>query len=156
MHTVVQPPSQAIEVAVGYAEREAFEHDLTHVGSAVAVGILEKNEFRRRGDKNTSIPCANRGGKTQVLRKNRAAVHLPIMICVFQQADRAARLALRTEAIRVIAHLDDIHSARGVERQRHGIDHVRFGRKKGNLQSRVDQAVGGVGNWVSAGGVSVR
>src|ERR1041385_5429362 len=111
VNAIVQAPAQAVHVAVGHAEGEPLEHHLAHVGLAIAVGVLQENNFRRRSYEEAAVPRADRGRKTQSFGEEDAAIGLAVAIGVFQKADGSAGFALRPEAIGIIAHLHDVTAA---------------------------------------------
>ncbi len=137
MNAIVKPPAQSVHVAVGHAEREPFQHHFAHVGLAVAVGVLQKNDLRRGGDQHSAAPGGDGSGETQPLGKEDTAVDFPVAIGVLEQTDRATGTAVRAEAVGVIAHLDHVQATLFVKGERHRIDHVRFTGEQGHFQRRM-------------------
>src|SRR5215470_4191512 len=42
VNSIVEPPTETIQVAIGHRQREPTEDNLPHVGFAIAVGVFEK------------------------------------------------------------------------------------------------------------------
>src|ERR1043166_533780 len=126
---VVQAPDEGVQhplhIDTFDTLRETGKDHFANVRLAVAVGILQVKDVRRRADEDAAIVAENRGGPGQVVRKNGAFVEDTISIGVLQQPD-AAQMRNFLAALRVINHLHHEHPASFVERESHGTDHVRF------------------------------
>src|SRR5206468_3515537 len=106
---IIQSPAKPIHVAIAHAQNETGEHNLSNIRLPISIGVLKKKDVRRRSDEDSTVPRRDRRWEAKALGKQCAAVDFPIVIGVFQQADRATRFALRAEAVGIIAHLDHIH-----------------------------------------------
>src|SRR6185436_6848305 len=136
-------PAQSVDVAVRHAEPEACEHNFAHVRFAIAISVFQKENVGRGSHEDPSVPRSGRGRETEVLRKDGAAIDLPVAIQVFEQPDGAARTALGPDPKRVITHLDDVNPTVFVESNGDWIDDVRFGSEKFHGERRMQlKAVG--------------
>src|SRR3954471_15020518 len=111
VHTVIEAPAQTVHVAIGDPKDETFQDDLSHIGFSVPVGILQENNFWRGGHENATVPGSNRSRKTESLREQSAAVDLAVVVGVFEQTNGSSRFAIWPEPVRIITHLDHVHSA---------------------------------------------
>src|SRR5437870_109253 len=102
MNAIVQSPTKPVDITVCDALDETAKDYLAHVRFAVAVGVLEKNDFRRCRDENPAVPWCNRSWETQSFGEECAAINLSIAVAIFQQPDGAARFMLRPNAERIV------------------------------------------------------
>src|SRR2546421_3011680 len=73
------------------ARVKASEHDLAHIGAAIAVCILQKENIRRASDKETAAPGHDAVGKREAICKYSALVITPIAVGIFKQSNDAYR-----------------------------------------------------------------
>src|SRR6184192_293423 len=74
VHTIIEPPAQTVDVAIGHAQSEPFYDYLPHIRASIPVSIFKKDNFRRCGDQHSAIPGANRSRETQMLGEERAPI----------------------------------------------------------------------------------
>ena len=130
MQAVVEAPAQTVHVAVGHAESESLQEHF-----AITVGVFEEYEFGGRCDNDAAVPRSNGSRKTQTFGEEHAAVDLSVVVRVQEEANRAARLSVRTEAVGIVAHLHDEHAPLCIEGQRDRIHNVRFGGEESHFQA---------------------
>ncbi len=123
---VVEPEERSIHRVLRVRAGEAREDDATHVGAAVAVGVLEVKEIRRRGDEHAPFPSHHAGRQHQALRKDTTPIEPAIAIRVFEQADAARRPRVE----RIPGHLHDKEAAGLVDVHRHRARDVRLARDR--------------------------
>jgi hypothetical protein len=116
---VVEPPDEAVRVVLGVplqaAVAVADQRLLVH--TQVAVGVAHPPEVRRLAHEHAvghGLDCAR---QDELVREDRPAIHLPVVVEVLQDSHAADPLAgvLHARAHREGGHLDDPHASVGVE-----------------------------------------
>src|ERR1043165_113072 len=138
---VVQAPDEGVQhplhIDTFDTLRETGKDHFANVRLAVAVGILQVKDVRRRADEDAAIVAENRGWPGQVVRKNGAFVEDTVSIGVLEEPD-AAQMRNLLAALRIVNHLDHEHPALFVKRKSHGTDHVGLARRHFDMEPLLD------------------
>src|SRR5262245_33975448 len=86
---------------------EAFVEDVALISFAVAVGVAQMDDVRRRCDDDAVFPVQESVGEQQVVREDVAGFKEAIAILVFEDFDASAGRLTLGGAVGIIAHLDD-------------------------------------------------
>ena len=127
---VVVTVVQVVGLRVSVADAPALEDRLAHVGFAVAVGVLEKQEPRRLGHDHPAVHEHEARRKIEVVREHRKLVGLAVAVGVLADLDRVIAGAARGHAVRIVAGLADPEPAALVPRHGDRLGNVGFGREQ--------------------------
>src|SRR3954468_18864953 len=84
VNPIVEAPAQSINAKLLIAFEKSAEENLTNIGATVAIGIAEKNNFRRGRHNHAIAPCDKPGRKSQIVGKETALVVNAVAIRIFQ------------------------------------------------------------------------
>src|SRR5260370_28880139 len=104
---VIQPANQAVDPVLRIAFLEPGVKRYAFVCFAGALGVLGIEDVRSACHQNALAPRKDASRKTQVVEKNSRLGVLAVAICVLENLDAAARLALAVDTQRIITHVHD-------------------------------------------------